>query len=82
MSNPISLMLPQSFNDFILEVAEDWLLECYEENGDDFEPEYLYIQKKTAQILYGLNDLETRFSITEHSNGMVKISKKEDTLAN
>ena len=29
-----------------LDVVEDWLLECYEEDGENIEPEYLYMKKE------------------------------------
>tara|TARA_R110002167_G_scaffold11843_3_gene51251 strand:- start:772 stop:999 length:228 start_codon:yes stop_codon:yes gene_type:complete len=72
-------MLPQcSLDEYFLEVAENWLLDCYEEDG--IEPEYFYINKKVAQMFYGKFDLEKQFYVIEYNNGMVKLTSKEEGL--
>ena len=77
----MSLMLRQSANEAFLEIAEDWLLECYDEDGDGIEPEYIYMHIETAEILYGSIDLEDKFHITKFPNGMVKLLPKEVVIA-
>jgi hypothetical protein len=75
------LMLRQSANEAFLEIAEEWLFDCYDEDGEGVEPEYLYMQKDVAQILYGLVDLDVQFYVTEFSNNMVKLLPKEKIIA-
>ena len=60
-----------------LDVVEDWFLECYEEDGENIEPEYLYMKKETARSLYGTLDLTNQFHVKDYSNGMVKLVKRE-----
>lgn len=81
MSNQMSLMSPQLPNEMLLGIAEEWLEECYDEEGERIEPIYLYINKCLAQVLYGLTDLHVRFEVTELSSEMVKLVKREETIA-
>ena len=72
-------MLPQcNFNEYVLDVTENWLLDCYEEDG--IEPEYFYVDKSVAQIFYGKTDLTRQFFVVEYKNGMVKLTSKEEGL--
>jgi len=72
-------MLPQcNLDEYFLEVAENWLLDCYEEDG--IEPEYFYIAQSMAQILFGKNNLSEQFYVTKYKTGMVKLLPKEEGL--
>ena len=77
----MSLMLRQSANEAFLEITEEWLIDCYDENGNGIEPEYLYMQKEVAQILYGLTNLQAQFHVTEFPDGMIKLLPREGIIA-
>ncbi len=77
----MSLMLHQSASEAFLKIAEDWLLECYDEDGDGIEPEYIYMHIETAEVLYGSINLADKFHITKFPNGMVKLLPKEVVIA-
>lgn len=64
----------QPLDEVSLEIAEDWLDDCYEEDG--IEPEYFYMNKAVALILYG--ELAVKFKITDYKTGMIKLVSKED----
>tara|TARA_Y100001960_G_C14067596_1_gene537414 strand:+ start:201 stop:425 length:225 start_codon:yes stop_codon:yes gene_type:complete len=73
-------MLLRSLDDIALEVAEDWLIEIYEEDKE-IEPIYLYMRKKNAESLYATNDLTIQFHVTEYDNEMVKLILREPSIA-
>ena len=77
----MSLMSLQLPNEILLGIVEKWLEECYDEEGEGIEPVYLYTNKCLAQVLYGLTDLHVQFEVTEFSSGMVKLVKREETIA-
>jgi hypothetical protein len=65
-------------SEYALDIAEDWLADCCEDDG--IEPEYFYIDQSMAQILFGKNNLSEQFYVTKYKTGMVKLLPKEEGL--
>ena len=59
-----------------LRTAEEWLFEAYQE--DAVEPEYLYMSKTDALMLYDTEDLSTIFNVEKFNNNMVKLLPKRE----
>jgi len=72
----MSLILHQQVKFTKLRTAEEWLFEAYQE--DAAEPEYLYMSKTDALMLYDTEDLSTIFNVEKFNNNMVKLLPKRE----
>ena len=72
----MSLTLHQQAKFTKLRTAEEWLFEAYQE--DSVEPEYLYMSKTDALMLYDTEDLSTIFNVVKFNNNMVKLLPKRE----
>ena len=72
----MSLILHQQVKFTKLRTAEEWLFEAYQE--DAAEPEYLYMSKNDALMLYDTEDLSTIFNVVKFDNNMVKLLPKRE----
>ena len=72
----MSLILHQQVKFTKLRTAEEWLFEAYQE--DAAEPEYLYMSKTDALMLYDTEDLSTIFNVVKFDNNMVKLLPKRE----